>query len=377
MKRQMVNHLIGISGGKDSAALAIYMRRKYPNLDIEYYTCDTGKELVETYQLIRKLNSVLGKDIRMYESEHSKNSPIENPFDHFLATLGGYLPSPTSRWCTHRMKLEPFETQVGNIPTISYVAIRGDEDREGFISKKENIQTIFPFRKNIWSSDVIKKVLANDKILEVEKYYEKVLSGGKLIDALYYVKKPLSPQFSEKRKLNALLNVDVKAFNNMVFLFLKTTNYPVGRLENFPLIENDEVLVLDDIFNILEESGVGVPKYYNPIVYEVEIDGEIKKGTYSRSRSGCYFCFYQQKIEWVWLLEQHPDLFNKAMEYEKDGYTWMEEPLSQLMKPDRVSDIKKEHYLRMERLKKRIRTQDTWKDEILNAEGSGCASCFI
>ena len=38
-------HVLGISGGKDSAALAIYLKNKYPNLDLEYYTCDTGKEL--------------------------------------------------------------------------------------------------------------------------------------------------------------------------------------------------------------------------------------------------------------------------------------------------------------------------------------------
>ena len=45
-------HVLGISGGKDSAALAIYMKQNYPQLDIEYYTSDTGKELDETYQLI-------------------------------------------------------------------------------------------------------------------------------------------------------------------------------------------------------------------------------------------------------------------------------------------------------------------------------------
>lgn len=38
-----VRHVLGISGGKDSAALAIYLRNKYPDLDIEYYCCDTGK----------------------------------------------------------------------------------------------------------------------------------------------------------------------------------------------------------------------------------------------------------------------------------------------------------------------------------------------
>ena len=32
-----VRHVLGISGGKDSAALAIYLKDKYPNLHIEYY----------------------------------------------------------------------------------------------------------------------------------------------------------------------------------------------------------------------------------------------------------------------------------------------------------------------------------------------------
>ena len=58
-----IRHVLGISGGKDSAALAIYMKNKYPHLDIEYYTCDTGKELDETYELIRNLENYLGKEI--------------------------------------------------------------------------------------------------------------------------------------------------------------------------------------------------------------------------------------------------------------------------------------------------------------------------
>ena len=159
-----INHVLGISGGKDSAALAIYMSKNYPALNINYYTCDTGKELNETYELIDRLNSVLGKKITIYNSLDLENSPLNNPFDHFLAVYGGYLPSPNSRWCTNKLKLQPFEKNIGDEPTISYVGIRGDENREGYISKKENIQTIFPFRKNIWSEDVIKKFLSNENL---------------------------------------------------------------------------------------------------------------------------------------------------------------------------------------------------------------------
>ena len=86
---------------------------------------------------------------------------------------------------------------------------------------------------------------------------------------------------SQTQKLNALMDVDLKLFNKVVFEFLKTTDYPIGKLDEFPLIENDEIIGLNDVFQILEESGVGVPAYYKPIEYQVEIDGELKKGTHS------------------------------------------------------------------------------------------------
>lgn len=372
-----IKHVLGISGGKDSAALAIYMSRKHPDVNVEYYTCDTGKELNETYDLINKLNSVLGKNIRLYKSIDELNSPEKNPFDHFLAMYGGYLPSATARWCTGKMKLEPFENEIGTTPTISYVGIRGDENREGYISKKENIQSIFPFRKNIWSEDVIKKFLANSNIDFVKSNYKLLAPKEKLENILQYVEQPISIRFTQKQKVNALLDTDVKLFNKVVYEFLKTTDYPVGKLESFSLIENDEVLGIDDIFKILDDSGVGIPAYYLPLEYEVEINGDLKKGTYSRSRSGCFFCFFQQKIEWVWLLEQHPVLYEKAIEYEKEGYTWTIEPLEELKKQERVNAIKKEHYLRMHKNKTNAKTTTSWQDEILQAEGEGCASCFI
>lgn len=373
----VIKHVLGISGGKDSAALAIYMNRKHPDIDVEYYTCDTGKELTETYDLINKLNSVLGKNIRLYKSIDDLNSPEKNPFDHFLAMYGGYLPSATARWCTGKMKLEPFENEIGDKPTISYVGIRGDENREGYVSKKENIQSIFPFRKNIWSEDVIKKFLANSNIEFLKREFERVSSSSQLQMILQYIEQPISLRFTQKQKLNALLDTDVKLFNRVVFEFLKTTDYPVGKLQSFSLIDNDEVLGIDEIFKELKDSGVGIPAYYLPLDYTVEIDGEMKTGTYSRSRSGCFFCFYQQKIEWVWLLEQHPELYSKAIEYEKEGYTWTIEPLIDLKQPERVQAIKKEHYLRMHKNKTNAKTTTSWQNEILEAEGEGCASCFI
>lgn len=68
---------------------------------------------------------------------------------------------------------------------------------------------------------------------------------------------------------------------------------------------------LREVISILTDSGLGVPPYYS-----------------WRSRSGCYFCFYQAVGEWQGLKEKHPELFEKAKQYEKtEGgrpYTWAE-----------------------------------------------------
>ena len=107
---------------------------------------------------------------------------------------------------------------------------------------------------------------------------------------------------------------------------------------------------------------------------EYEVNGE--KGKYSRSRSGCFFCFYQQKIEWVWLYEQHPDLFIQAMKYEKDGYTWMEsESLSELIKPERIRQIKEEH---LKKTKNKPQLKSNKLIDVLDDEGGiSCVNCFI
>jgi 3'-phosphoadenosine 5'-phosphosulfate sulfotransferase (PAPS reductase)/FAD synthetase len=72
----------------------------------------------------------------------------------------------------------------------------------------------------------------------------------------------------------------------------------------------DDGLGIADIQRILVESGLGLPAYYE-----------------WRSRSGCYFCFYQQIAEWQGLKERHPALFDKAKTYETASgrdYTWVD-----------------------------------------------------
>ena len=192
-------HICGISGGKDSSALAVHLRDKVP--DMEYFFCDTGAELPETYEYLTRLEVILGKPIVRLNAHRG--------FDHWFEVFRGTLPSPQMRWCTKNMKIKPIEAWVGEAPAISYVAIRADEsNRKGYISTKPNIQTRFPFI--------------------------------------------------------------------------------------------EEGIDRDRVTRILEDAGIGLPTYYE-----------------WRSRSGCYFCFYQRKAEWIGLAERHPALFERAVAIEK------------------------------------------------------------
>ena len=130
-----VKHVLGLSGGKDSSALAIFMRDNYPELDIEYFFTDTGEELEEVYEYLNMLEGYLGKSINYLDPERD--------FKFWMKQYNNFLPSAQQRWCTVRLKLMPFERWVQNefldngYSVKSYVAIRSDESfREGLKSKK-------------------------------------------------------------------------------------------------------------------------------------------------------------------------------------------------------------------------------------------------
>ena len=248
--KNMERHVLGLSGGRDSAALAVYMRQRHPEFEIEYFFTDTGKELPEVYEYLGRLEGFLGKPILRLNPDRD--------FDFWLKQYNNFLPSPQTRWCTRQLKLRPFEQWLrpileGGATIYSYVAIRSDEEyREGYSSKHDNLIIKLPFKE------------------------EGIDKAG--------------------------------------------------------------------VLEILEAAGLGLPKYYS-----------------WRTRSGCTFCFFQQKIEWIRLKEQHPEAFAEAKDYEKDAvehgspFTWSQgESLEELERPERVEQIKVDHEKRLMRMNSKI-----------------------
>ncbi|HEU5089770.1 MAG TPA: phosphoadenosine phosphosulfate reductase family protein [Roseiflexaceae bacterium] len=130
-------HIVNLSGGKDSTALAIFLRDKIPQL--EYLFCDTHKELPETYEYLDRLAAFLQRPIVKLNAQRG--------FDHWLDMYGGMLPSARVRWCTRKLKIEPFEAYVGDDVVWSYVGIRADEARSGYVSTRPNIHPVLPFKE--------------------------------------------------------------------------------------------------------------------------------------------------------------------------------------------------------------------------------------
>jgi hypothetical protein len=270
-------HVLGLSGGRDSAALAIYMRQNSPELKIEYFFTDTGKELPEVYEFLVRLEGFLGQPIERLNPDRD--------FDFWLKQYNNFLPSAQTRWCTRKLKLNPFEDWINpdlkrGVKITSYVAIRSDEDyREGYRGGQENLTVKLPFKE-----DGIDK---------------------------------------------------------------------------------------EGVIEILDAAGLGLPKYYA-----------------WRTRSGCTFCFFQQRIEWVRLREVHPEAFEEAKSYEKkavgDGspFTWVQgESLDELERPERIEQIKADHARRVERARSKLRPNPLRTEyepldvDELYGKSKGCLAC--
>jgi len=161
-------HVISISGGKDSAALAIYMKEKYPDREFKYLFFDTEEELQDTYDYLNKLQSILGIKV---EYKLPKKS-----FKELLLQHNDYLPSPTERWCTIKMKLETFLNTMQEFKEYTiynYVGIRADENREGLIPTEENIITVMPFKDDGITLNDVKRIL-HDAGVGLPAYYDVV-----------------------------------------------------------------------------------------------------------------------------------------------------------------------------------------------------------
>ena len=159
-------HILGLSGGKNSTALEIHLKDQGRDDCIEYFFCETRAELREVYEYLDRLEDYLGQPIKQLSSGRD--------FNHHLKRFNSFLSIPYARWCIRVMELEPLEAYVG--PCVSYIGIRVDERRGGYISHKPNIKAAYPFVDDgIVRADVFR--ILEDSVGVPEYYHWRSRSG--------------------------------------------------------------------------------------------------------------------------------------------------------------------------------------------------------
>lgn len=151
------NHIVLISGGKDSTAMALRLNEVEPRKYI--YVCSpTGDELPEMEKHWLGLEDVLGQPIiRLRDPEYST---LESLIDHFQM-----LPNFRSRWCTRILKLELAEQFYNLIkPAILYIGLRADEEREGNKLFDDHLEQRFPMREWGWTIETVWSYLRDKNV---------------------------------------------------------------------------------------------------------------------------------------------------------------------------------------------------------------------
>lgn len=154
-----MKHVVALSGGKDSTAMALLLAELEPR-DYEYVITPTGNELPEMFAHWRKISEILGKPLK--------------PIIYGGKSLQGLirdlkmLPNHRARWCTRKLKLEPFYGWLSTqTPCVAYVGLRADEEsRPGMIfPDADGVQMDFPLRRWGFTLEDVKLYLAEKNIV--------------------------------------------------------------------------------------------------------------------------------------------------------------------------------------------------------------------
>lgn len=149
-----MKHIVGLSGGKDSTAMALRLMEVEPR-DYTFVCTPTGNEPAAMFAHWRKLGELLGKPL----------TPLVSGSLEGLIRKYNALPNWRQRWCTRQLKIEPFIKFVqANAPCVTYVGLRADEeDRKGteYNSPIPGVTHDFPLQR--WGWGITEVMSYNDQ----------------------------------------------------------------------------------------------------------------------------------------------------------------------------------------------------------------------
>jgi len=137
-----VLHVVALSGCHDSTALSLLLREREPR-PYAYVCTPTGDELPDMFAHWRDLSERFGQPI----------VPIMEQTLKACIASEGMLPNFRARFCTRKIKIEPFirwlHLRLEDGPVTAYVGLRADEPSRagGVYGQIEGINQRFPLRE--------------------------------------------------------------------------------------------------------------------------------------------------------------------------------------------------------------------------------------
>lgn len=149
-----VLHVVALSGGHDSTALAFLLQETEPR-PYNYVCTPTGNELPAMFEHWRNLGERLGRRL----------VPIVAGTLHGVIRKQSMIPNFQARFCTRILKIEPYRRflidQAAIGPIVSYVGLRADEDGRagGAYGDIGGVTMRFPLREMGFKEDDVQATL--------------------------------------------------------------------------------------------------------------------------------------------------------------------------------------------------------------------------
>jgi hypothetical protein len=157
-----MKHVVALSGGKDSVAMALRLAEVEPR-DYVYVITPTGNELPAMIAHWKKIARLLGKPLIPVHGAKSLQGMIRQE---------AMLPNHMARWCTRMLKLEPYYNWLATqTPCTSYVGLRSDEEgRPGMVFPSVGEITMdFPMQRWGWTLDDVLAYLVEKDVTIPER----------------------------------------------------------------------------------------------------------------------------------------------------------------------------------------------------------------
>jgi hypothetical protein len=152
-----MKHVVALSGGKDSTAMALRLREVYLDRAFIFVCTPTGNELPAMERHWRDLEQRLGAPLERVQPYGDRDG-----LEHLIREQKRF-PNHRQRWCTRMLKVTPILHWLkAHTPCTYYVGFRADEPlRDGIYTGLDGLTQAFPMRDWGWDVNAVKGYLAS------------------------------------------------------------------------------------------------------------------------------------------------------------------------------------------------------------------------